>query len=96
MPINGPDGRRSTCSYDPSRGLKVRNQRRHPNQPLVGVGAVIFRGEKMLSVRRGQGPARDTWNLLGGLVEVGETLTSAITRELAEETGLAGAPIWAL
>ena len=48
---------------------------------------MIFKGEEVLLVRRGQEPARDTWSLPGGLVEVGETLTAAITRELAEETG---------
>ncbi len=63
-------------------------RRHYPEQPLVGVGAVIFKGEEVLLVRRGQEPARDTWSLPGGLVEVGETLTAAITRELAEETGL--------
>jgi len=42
----------------------------------------------VLLVRRGQEPARDSWSLPGGLVELGETLAAAITRELAEETGL--------
>ena len=49
---------------------------------------MIFKGDEVLLVRRGQEPARDSWSLPGGLVEVGETLTAAITRELAEETGL--------
>jgi 8-oxo-dGTP diphosphatase len=59
-----------------------------PDQPLVGVGAVVFKGEEVLLVRRGQEPARDSWSLPGGLVELGETLTAALHRELAEETGL--------
>jgi 8-oxo-dGTP diphosphatase len=42
----------------------------------------------VLLVRRGQEPALDSWSLPGGLVELGETLTAAIQRELAEETGL--------
>jgi 8-oxo-dGTP diphosphatase len=54
----------------------------------VGVGAVIFKGEEVLLVRRGQEPAKDTWSLPGGLVELGETLEEALRRELAEETGL--------
>ena len=49
---------------------------------------MIFKGAEVLLVRRGQEPARDSWSLPGGLVEVGETLTAAIIRELAEETGL--------
>ena len=52
------------------------------------MGAVIFRGEAVLLVRRGQEPARDSWSLPGGLVELGESLTAAIHREIAEETGL--------
>ena len=63
-------------------------KRRYPDQPLVGVGAVIFRGEEVLLVRRGQEPSQGDWSLPGGLVELGETLTAAIQRELSEETGL--------
>jgi 8-oxo-dGTP diphosphatase len=64
-------------------------KRHYPAQPVVGVGAVVFRGNEVLLVRRGQEPARGSWSLPGGLVELGETLAAAINRELAEETGLA-------
>jgi len=64
-------------------------RRHYPEQPLVGVGAVVFRGDEVLLVRRGQEPALGSWSLPGGLVELGETLEAAIVRELAEETGLA-------
>jgi 8-oxo-dGTP diphosphatase len=63
-------------------------KRHYPEQPLVGVGAVIFRGEEVLLVRRGREPAVDTWSLPGGLVELGETLEDALGRELREETGV--------
>jgi ADP-ribose pyrophosphatase YjhB (NUDIX family) len=63
-------------------------KRHYPDQPLVGVGAVIFRGGEVLLVRRGQEPAKDSWSLPGGLVELGETLSAALQREVAEETGL--------
>jgi mutator protein MutT len=63
-------------------------KRHYPQQPLVGVGAVVFRGNEVLLVRRGQEPALGSWSLPGGLVELGETLEAAIRRELAEETGL--------
>jgi 8-oxo-dGTP diphosphatase len=63
-------------------------RRHYPDQPLVGVGAVVFKGGEVLLVRRGQEPARDSWSLPGGLVELGESLGAAMVRELAEETGL--------
>jgi len=63
-------------------------KRHYPDQPLVGVGAVVFKDDEVLLVRRGQEPALGSWSLPGGLVELGETLGDAIRRELAEETGL--------
>jgi hypothetical protein len=53
-------------------------KRHYPDSPLVGVGAVIFRGEEVLLVRRGQEPAKGSWSLPGGLVELGEGLEAAI------------------
>jgi 8-oxo-dGTP diphosphatase len=63
-------------------------KRHYPDSPLVGVGAVVFRGEEVLLVRRGQEPAKGAWSLPGGLVEVGEGLEAALLREIQEETGL--------
>jgi ADP-ribose pyrophosphatase YjhB (NUDIX family) len=63
-------------------------KRHYPEQPLVGVGAVIFKGEEVLLVRRGQEPAQGTWSLPGGAVEGGESLKGAVGREIKEETGL--------
>ncbi len=64
-------------------------KRHYPDSPLVGVGAVIFRGEEVLLVRRGQEPGLGFGSLPGGLVEVGEGLEAALIREVEEETGLA-------
>lgn len=63
-------------------------QRKYPDRPLVGVGAVIFRDDAVLLVQRGREPAYGFWSLPGGLVEVGETLEAAVRREVLEETGL--------
>ena len=52
------------------------------------MGAVIFRGEEVLLVRRGQEPAKGSWSLPGGLVELGEGLAAAVLREVLEETGI--------
>jgi 8-oxo-dGTP diphosphatase len=58
--------------------------------PVVGVGAVVWRGpERLLLARRGQLPRLGEWSLPGGRVEAGETQQQALIREVAEETGLA-------
>lgn len=62
--------------------------RRYPQRPMVGVGALIFRNEKVLMVQRGREPALGKWSLPGGLVEVGESLQEAVCREVLEEVGL--------
>lgn len=55
---------------------------------MVGVGGVVIDGDSVLLVRRAREPLKGKWSLPGGLVETGETLSSALRREIAEETGL--------
>jgi mutator protein MutT len=62
--------------------------RRHPERPIVAVGAVILDGDEVLLVKRGQEPLKGEWSLPGGVVEVGETLAAAVMREVLEETAL--------
>jgi 8-oxo-dGTP diphosphatase len=56
--------------------------------PVLGVSAAIWRDGRVLLIRRGHAPWIGQWSLPGGRVEYGETLADAVTRELAEETGL--------
>jgi 8-oxo-dGTP diphosphatase len=62
--------------------------REYPPGPVVGVGGVITREGRVLIVRRAHEPRKGEWSLPGGLVELGERLTDAVRREIAEETGL--------
>jgi 8-oxo-dGTP diphosphatase len=57
-------------------------------RPELAVSAAIFRDGRVLVVRRAQAPAAGSWTLPGGRVELGETLITAVIREVAEETAL--------
>jgi mutator protein MutT len=62
--------------------------RSFPARPVLGVGAVILDGDRVVLVKRAHEPLKGRWSLPGGAVEVGETLEAALIREVAEETGL--------
>ena len=55
--------------------------------PLAGAEATVFRGDKLLLIKRSDD---GLWALPGGLTEVGETLAETAQRELWEETGVSG------
>jgi 8-oxo-dGTP diphosphatase len=57
-------------------------------RPVVGVGAVVLDGDRVLLIKRAHEPLKGQWSLPGGGVELGETLETAIAREVREETGL--------
>ncbi len=63
-------------------------RRFYPNQPVVGVGAIIVCDGKILLEKRKGEPGRGKWSVPGGLVELGETTENAVIREVKEETGL--------
>lgn len=72
------------------------NTREYPAHPALAVGAVVFKDNRVLLVKRGNSPAQGVWAIPGGSVELGETLKTAAEREVFEETGIvikAGEPI---
>jgi ADP-ribose pyrophosphatase YjhB (NUDIX family) len=62
--------------------------REYPSQPVVGVGAVVVRDGRALIIKRAHEPRKGEWSLPGGLLELGESLTDAVRREIKEETSL--------
>jgi ADP-ribose pyrophosphatase YjhB (NUDIX family) len=68
-------------------------QREFPETPLVGVGAVVVKEGRVLLIRRGNEPMKGHWSLPGGILELGETITDGVTREVREETGLTIEPV---
>jgi 8-oxo-dGTP diphosphatase len=67
-------------------------KRSYPDHPLIGVGAVIVDGGRVLLVRRDTEPLRGEWSVPGGMLELGEKLRDGVRREVLEETGLAVEP----
>jgi ADP-ribose pyrophosphatase YjhB (NUDIX family) len=59
-----------------------------PSRPQLAVSAAIYRDGRVLLVRRARSPAKGFYSLPGGRVEYGESLTTALHREVDEETGL--------
>ena len=63
-------------------------KREFPELPLVGVGAIVIDGDRVLLVKRAHPPIQGQWSIPGGVLEVGELVREAAVREAREETGL--------
>lgn len=73
------------------------SRREYPDQPVVGVGAVVIKDGKVLLVKRGAAPNKGLWAIPGGSLKLGETLQEGAEREILEETGItikAGKPFY--
>jgi 8-oxo-dGTP diphosphatase len=73
--------------------LITEDDRRYPHRPLIGVGALVFDGPRILMAQRGKQPLLGWWSLPGGALETGELLDGAVRREVLEETGLEIEPL---
>lgn len=60
----------------------------HQAGVTLAVGAVILKGDQVLLIRRARAPFAGHWSIPGGKVQFGETLASALHREILEETAL--------
>ena len=67
-------------------------QREFPKVPVVGVGAIIIEGDRVVLVKRAHPPLQAEWSIPGGVLEVGELVREAAIREAREETGLTVEP----
>jgi 8-oxo-dGTP diphosphatase len=63
-------------------------KRVYPEQPVVGVGAIIVKDRKIALIKRGNEPSKGKWTVPGGLVELAESPEQAVIRETKEEVGL--------
>lgn len=61
--------------------------------PQLAVDGLIFKGDKILLVRRRKEPFSGVYALPGGFVRYKETTEQAIRREIKEETGLLTSPL---
>ena len=59
-----------------------------PPKIVLGAGAVIHRGGRVLVVKRAEPPHAGLWAFPGGMVEQGESPQEAAARETLEEVGL--------
>lgn len=56
-------------------------------RPLAGAGAIVWRGNEVLLIKRGKAPLKGRWSIPGGRIEWGESARDAAVREVLEETG---------
>ncbi|MBC8312240.1 MAG: NUDIX hydrolase [Candidatus Marinimicrobia bacterium] len=65
----------------------------HYENPKPTATLVCVKEDKLLLVKRAVEPAKGSWGLPGGFIELGETPNEGAIRELKEETNLNGTPI---
>lgn len=90
-PINAAAN--NLLSFREKGGQSSDMKREYPRHPIVGVGGVVIRGSCVLLIRRGTEPLKGEWSIPGGMLELGESLTDGVRREVLEETGIRVRPL---
>ena len=62
--------------------------REYPQRPIVTAVACVFRGDRVLLIRRAHEPSKGRWSVPGGAIEIGEAIHDAVRREIREECGI--------
>ncbi|HDQ04550.1 MAG TPA: NUDIX domain-containing protein [Deltaproteobacteria bacterium] len=68
--------------------MKDYNSNSYPAKPIIGVGAIVQKDEKILLVKRGVEPSLGLWAIPGGTLKLGESMRQCAERETREETGI--------
>lgn len=64
----------------------------HWGEFCLGVGGVVWRGDKVLLVQRAYSPGKGLWTIPGGYVDQNEEIAGAVSREIQEETNIQAKP----
>jgi mutator protein MutT len=64
------------------------DSRWYPQYPMIGAHALIVKDGCILLVKRAKEPNKGMWIIPGGKVELGETFSKAVHRELHEECAI--------
>jgi 8-oxo-dGTP diphosphatase len=67
------------------RESSIRDNRWYPEQPMVGVHALVFDKGRILLAKRSKEPSKGKWSIPGGRLELGESIYEAAKREVMEE-----------
>lgn len=62
--------------------------REYPERPIASVACCVFKGNRVLVIKRANPPSQGLWSVPGGMIELGETFQDAAKRELDEECGI--------
>ncbi len=57
-------------------------------RPHIGVGVMVWNGDRLLLGKRISAHSENSWQFPGGHLEFGETVEACARREVAEETGI--------